>query len=147
MHMLRRRLGDQALACCTILCSRYRFKAMSTDDFRKMAAQYLPPGSPDPKLENFFDQWVESTGIPTLSLHEKISGRAPDVDLQLTLAQSDVGGETSIQVPIEVTYPGNTKKEVHWMRTSDEPVSQTLRLTRVPASVRIQRESVLAVVR
>ena len=41
---------------------RYEWKTISTEQFRELAAEYLPPHSPDPKLETFFEQWVYGTG-------------------------------------------------------------------------------------
>ena len=50
---------------------------MSVLRFRLLAAEFLPPKSADPKLESFFDQWVYSTGIPTLHMKYTLSGKAP----------------------------------------------------------------------
>ncbi len=42
--MLRRRLGDEKfLAFLRELCTRFRFKTISTEQFRELAAQYTPP--------------------------------------------------------------------------------------------------------
>ena len=64
--MLRRRMGDaRFMKLLGEMCRRFRNQVMSTEDFRKLAAEFLPIGSPDPQLEYFFDTWVYSTGEVT----------------------------------------------------------------------------------
>ncbi len=147
LHMLRLRMGDaQFLKFLGEICRRYRFASMTTDEFRELAAQYLPPKSPDPTLENFFDQWVEGTGIPTLKLDSKVTGKPPAVTVDLTLRQSDVADDVSILVPVEVIAAGGGK-QTYWMRTSDETAHLAVKLRRAPVSVRIAPESVLATIK
>ena len=69
MQMLRGRMGDQRfLALLAEISKRYDRKDITTEEFRLLAAEYLPPKSDDPKLESFFEQWVYGTGIPTIKL-------------------------------------------------------------------------------
>ena len=76
MHMLRRRMGDDRfLAMLADLRKEYQRKPLSTEDFRLLAARFLPPQSADPQLENFFDQWVYGTGIPALKLSYTVKGK------------------------------------------------------------------------
>ena len=49
--------------------------------------EFLPAGSPDPKLTDFFDQWVYDTGMPSLKMTYALAGRK----LTGTITQSDVG--------------------------------------------------------
>ena len=53
----------------TELRRRYEWKTIDTEQFRLLCAEFVPKGSPDPKLENFFDQWVYGTGIPGAEAH------------------------------------------------------------------------------
>jgi aminopeptidase N len=63
--MLRRQLGDATfLKMLGEVRRQAEWKTLDTDQFRRIAASFLPKGSRDSKLENFFDQWVYSTGIP-----------------------------------------------------------------------------------
>ena len=76
IHMLRRRLGDDRfLAMLGELRKRYQFRTMTTDDLRLTAAESLPAGSFDPRLEAFFEQWVYSTGIPALKMQYTVQGK------------------------------------------------------------------------
>ena len=76
MHMLRRRMGDERfLAMLADLRKEYERKPLSTEDFRLLAARFLPAQSADPQLENFFDQWVYGTGIPSLKLSYTVKGK------------------------------------------------------------------------
>jgi len=64
IHMLRRRLGDEKfLELLHEVCTRYRFKPLSTAQFREMAEKYMPPKSPDASLRGFFENWVYGTGV------------------------------------------------------------------------------------
>ncbi len=46
------------------LVRRYDRKEVTTEQFRGLAAEFLPPKSDDPQLELFFDQWVYGTACP-----------------------------------------------------------------------------------
>src|SRR5205807_4943168 len=48
LHMLRGRLGDDAfLKMLAEMANRYRFKPITTEQFHKLAAEFMPPYSPD----------------------------------------------------------------------------------------------------
>jgi hypothetical protein len=135
MHMLRRRLGDERfLAMLGELRSRYQYRSLSTEEFRRAAAGSLPPRSFDPTLESFFEQWVYSTGIPSLKLAHSVRGKAPQVRLTGTVTQSDVAGDFSTWVPVEIQLPRG-KPIVQWVRTSSEPTTFTVLLKQAPSRV------------
>jgi len=146
IHMLRRRMGDQRfLAMLGDLLKRYRQKTLSTEQFRALAAQFSPPGSPDPKLETFFENWVYSTGIPTLKMEYSVRGKAPALKLGITVSQSDVDESFSADVPVEVQVRG-AKPATYWVRTESDPVTVTVPLRVAPTSVLLDPAgSVLAV--
>jgi hypothetical protein len=135
IHMLRRRLGDQRfLEMLGELCRRYRFQGVSMEDFRALAAEYMPRDLPDPKLENFFDNWVYSTGVPTLKLSYSLKGRAPKLTLTGTVSQSGVADDFSVYVPVRIQFrkgPPVTR----WVQTDDESVNFTLSLRQAPQKV------------
>ena len=142
--MLRAQMGDERFfAMLGQLRRRYEWKSLSTEEFRQLAAEYLPSQSSDAQLEAFFDQWVYSTGIPTLTLSYEIQGRPPEVKLKGSVAQSDVDSEFSVQVPVEIQC-GHTR-EVKWMRTSSSPVPFTVTLPRAPTKVSLDTSNILAV--
>jgi hypothetical protein len=144
LHMLRGLTGDERfLAMLAELRHRYEWKTISTGQFQELAAEFLPPHSPDPKLETFFEQWVYGTGIPVLTLNYSVHGKAPAVKLTGTVTQSDVDSEFSIAVPLEIE--SGSKSQVKWVRTSDAPVAFAATVNQAPAKVSLDTSSVLAV--
>jgi aminopeptidase N len=111
-----------------------RYQPLSTEDFRQIAASFLPPRSEDPKLEAFFDQWVYGTGIPELKFEHTLQGRPPNVRFRATVTQSDVDEEFSAYVPVEIQLPGR-KTVTHWIRTASEPMPVTIQLKQAPVKV------------
>jgi len=123
LHMMRRRMGDdQFLRMLAELRKRYEWKTLSTEQFRAICAEFPPPKSPDPKLENFFDQWVYGTGIPSLKLTYSLKGRAPSWRVTGTVAQTGVDEDFSVLVPVEI-QAGRGRSVTQWVRTSSEPAS------------------------
>src|SRR5215831_13980956 len=91
MQMLRGRMGDERfLAMLGEVTRRFDRKEISTEQFRLVAAEFLPPKSDDPKLESFFGQWVYGTGIPTVKMSYSVKGAAPNVKVTGTVTASDV---------------------------------------------------------
>jgi hypothetical protein len=146
MHMLRRRMGDERfLSFLGELRRRFEWKSVDTESFRLLAAGFLPPKSPDPKLEAFFDQWVYSSGIPTLRMKYTLAGKAPALKLTVTVEQSGVDDEFSVAVPVEIQF-GKAKPVTRLVRTSSERAVFTVALRQAPAKVVLDPgNSVLAV--
>jgi aminopeptidase N len=117
LHMLRRKMGDERfMAMLRALSRRYQYKAISTDEFRRLAAEFMPPHTPDSNLVAFFDTWVYGTGIPVLKLNASVSGGK----VTGTVTQSGVPADFSTSIPIEVQ--SGRQKTLYWVVTSDEPV-------------------------
>jgi aminopeptidase N len=134
IHMLRRRLGDEKfLAMLAQLRRQYEWKSISTEQFRELAASFLPPKSPDPKLEAFFDEWVYGTGIPQLKMTWSLKGKAPALRVTGTLTQSDVPDDFIVPVPIEIQFAKG--KLVHWVQSADEPVAFSVAVRQAPTKV------------
>jgi hypothetical protein len=146
IHMLRMRMGDASFQkLLAEIVRRYRYKAITTEDFRMTAAEFMPPKSDDPKLENFFEQWVQGTGIPNLKVSYAVTGKAPKIKVKGTVTQSGVPDDFSVSVPVEAQLPGR-KPVVSWVRTSSEPVTFTLDLPRAPSKLLLAPgQAVLAV--
>jgi aminopeptidase N len=86
-HMLRGALGDETFfGLLTDLSKSFRLQELSSEQLRLAAAERLPPGYPDPNLRDFFEQWVEGTGIPRL----RVSFKHEDGALTGELIQSEV---------------------------------------------------------
>jgi hypothetical protein len=135
MQMLRGRMGDQRfLALLAEISKRYDRKDLTTEQFRLLAAEYLPPKSDDPKLESFFEQWVYGTGIPTVKLTWAVKGAAPAVRLTGTVTQSGVDGDFTAAVPVEIVIAkGRTMTQ--WVRSAEVPVTFTVALKAAPLKV------------
>jgi hypothetical protein len=135
MQMLRRRMGDERfLALLQELTKRYDHREITTDEFRQAAAVHLPPHTDDPKLETFFEQWVNGTGIPSLKLSYALKGKAPQLRLVGTLKQSEVEPDFSTLVPVEIEVArGQTITQ--WVRTGGDAVTFTVPLTQAPLKV------------
>jgi aminopeptidase N len=135
LHMLRRRMGDERfLEMLGQLRKRYQFRPVTNEQFRKLAVEFLPPKSPDPQLEGFFEQYVFSTGVPSLKLNFTVRGKAPNLVVSGTVTQSEVDEDFSAHVPIEIQF-GRAKPVVHWVRTSSEPVPFKVAVRRAPSRV------------
>ncbi len=140
MHMLRRRLGDDRfLKMLAELRRRYEFRTITTEQFRALAAEFMPPRSPSEAINSFFDNWVYSTGIPKLKLQSSIKG----LRVSGTVAQSGVDSDFSAEVPVEIQFAKGAPQTV-WVRTSSEPVSFSVAVKQAPLRVSLPAYSVLA---
>jgi hypothetical protein len=106
IHMLRRRMGDAAfLKMLAELRRRYEFRTITTEGFRSLCAEFLPSSSGDSKLNDFFDQWVYDTGMPTLKLTYTLTGTR----LTGTITQTDAPDDFTVTIPVEIrTSAGKT---------------------------------------
>jgi hypothetical protein len=135
MHMLRKRLGDAAfLGLVGDLLKGNRHAAISTEQFRQLAARTIDPKSPDPKLEGFFESWVNSTGVPGLTVASSLKGKAPALKLTITLKQSGVEETFSTLVPVEIQMARGQSRTI-WLETGAAPVSETITLRSAPSRV------------
>ena len=135
MQMLRGRLGDDRfLALLAEIMKRYDHKDITTEQFRLLAAEFLPAKSDDPKLESFFEQWVYGTGIPTMKLSWTVKGVAPDLRLRGTVTQSGVNKDFTATVPVEIVI-AKGRTMTHWVRSADVPVTFTVALKAAPLKV------------
>jgi aminopeptidase N len=98
-HMLQERMGRDAYRRMLRQIARdFLNKPISNDEFRQIAAKFLPPGEADPSLELFFDTWVYGTGVPHLTI---VAGK--EKSKGLTLQQSGVPDDFAVDVPVCIT--------------------------------------------
>jgi aminopeptidase N len=143
MHMLRRRLGDERfLKMLAELRRRYEFKVVSTDDFRSLAKEFVPPKTAPGAIDTLFENWVYSTGIPSLKVKYSVSGAAPSLKLTGTVTQSGVDDDFSIDAPVEIQFAKGAAQTI-WVRTSSEPASFSATLKQAPQHV-VVSDGVLA---
>ena len=135
IQMLRQRMGDERFfSLLAELSKRYERKEVTTEQFRQLAAEFMPKGSDDPKLESFFEQWIYGTGIPSLKLSYAVKGTAPSVRLVGTVTQSGVDDDFTAQVPVEIKLAAG-KTITHWVRSSKDPGTFTIALKQAPLKV------------
>lgn len=143
VHMLRVRMGDAAfLKMLGAAAQRKRHGRISTEEFREIAAEFLPKGSDDAQLEGFFEQWVYGTGIPSLKLTAATRGKAPKVRVTGSIQQSGVDEDFSIAAPVELQLPGK-RTATKWVRTSSEGVTFTADVAQAPVKIAIDPYAVL----
>ena len=146
LHMLRKRLGtERFLKVLAEFRRQYQFRAAGTADLLEVVKKSLPPGISPESMEAFFDNWVYSTGIPTLRVHYSVKGKAPLWKVTGTVEQSAVDQDFSVEIPVEIQFAKGATQTV-WVRTSNEPASFSATLKQPPLRVAIPAGvSVLAV--
>ena len=138
--MLRRRLGDDRfLKMLAELRRRYQFRVITTEEFRALATEFLPPHTPSDTMDAFFDNWVYATGIPKLKLQSSIKG----FRVSGTVTQSGVDNDFSVEVPVEIQFAKGAPQTV-WVRTSSDPVPFSVTVKQSPVRVSLSPYSVLA---
>jgi hypothetical protein len=136
IHMIRRRMGDaNFLKMLAELRRRYETQTVTTEQFRELCAEFLPKGSRDPKLTDFFDQWVYDTGMPSLKLTYAVSGRK----LTGTITQSEVRGDFTVTVPVEIRV-GAGKPIMKMVTTGSEPAKFSVEVAGPGAKVTLDPE-------
>lgn len=136
LHMLRRRIGDEAFfKVLGEFARRYRFQHATVSQFRELVAAAAPKDFVEP----FFEHWVENTGIPSFTMqHQFKAGK-----LAITVTQSGVDEKTTFQVPVEVQALARGKSQIHWITTGNDPTTLTLAMRTAPAKVALDPESSL----
>jgi hypothetical protein len=135
LHMLRKRLGDERfLGMLAEMAKTFNRKEITTDQFRLLAARFMPPGAPDPALETFFQNWVYATGIPVLQLQSSTKGKGQSYTVTGTVTQSGVDDEFTVWAPVEIQFRSG-KPLVHWVKTDSDPVRFSVTLKQAPLRV------------
>ena len=146
LHMLRKRLGkERFLKVLAELRREYEFRAAGTADLLDLVKKSLPPGVSADSMDAFFDNWVYSTGIPTLRVKYSVKGKSPSWKISGTVEQSSVDDNFSVDIPVEIQFAKGAAQTV-WIRTSSDPVPFSATLKQPPVRVDIPAGvSVLAV--
>ena len=118
LHMLRRRMGDQAFfSALREICINFEAKPFSTSDFQAVAVKHLPKQIGDSKLEDFFEHWVNGTGIPELELKWKLQGKGTALKVVGSIHQKNVEETFTTLVPMEIQFARGVKSRIEWIRT------------------------------
>ena len=104
-HMLRSQLGDELfIEGLQALYSEYKYKRTSFEDIERLFSSLSGRD-----LSLFFDQWVNRTGAPELSIsvEEATNNRA-----RITFAQTHFDGPYLITVPVAIFYDGQEEPQL-----------------------------------
>jgi aminopeptidase N len=144
LHMLRKRMGtERFLKVLAGLRRQYEFRAAGTADLLDLVKKSVPPGVSQESMEAFFDNWVYSTGIPTLRVKYSVKGKALSWKISGTVEQSSVDDNFSVDIPVEIQFAKSASQTV-WVRTSSGATSFSATLKQPPTRVNIPSAGVLA---
>jgi len=145
LHMLRQRMGrDRFVKVLAELRRKFEYGAVGTADLIELVKQSAPSTFPAESIEAFFDNWVYSTGIPTLQLRYSVRGKAPALRISGTVEQSGVDQNFSAEVPVQIQFAKGAPQTL-WVRTSNEPASFSATLKQAPLKLDIPSGAVLAI--
>jgi len=128
-HMLRRQLGDEDFS--TALARFYRQKRGHQASFRDLQKSFETTAKVE--LDAFFDQWLQRTGAPSLSVTvDRVRRDGDGYVVEATLNQNQAGQPFSARVPVVLD-------------TRSARVTETLEVSEAatPFSLRVPEEPVL----
>jgi hypothetical protein len=144
IHMLRKRMGDERfLAMLAAIRKEYEFRPMSTEEFNTAIKKAMPAKSSTEWVDSFFDNWVFSTGVPSLKLKYSTRGTAPALRVSGTVTHGDVDDDFSADVPVEISFAKGAPQIV-WVRSSAEGTSFNVAVKQPPVKVAIAPLGTLA---
>jgi Peptidase family M1 domain len=106
MHMLAQRLGDEGFLKMQLrLLHDFADRPLTNEEFRKVAADFVPTGQADKNLSSFFDTWIYGTGIPKLEI------KGQDITV------SAVDDDFTADLPLHCRAKGGPDR-MRWVRVS-----------------------------
>ena len=137
MHMLRGLMGDGSFFdFLRSLCEEFRLRPISTAEFRGQAARFVPEGTADRDLREFFDQWVYGTGIPTLALDYDVTSSGRGFLVKGRLKQSDVAESASVLVAVEAMAVDGLQHKLR-IATEGSVTEFTFKTGKKPTEIRL----------
>jgi aminopeptidase N len=117
-HQLRMKVGDAAfIAGLRYFYRDNIFKRASYDDLQSsmLLATHLD-------LDDFFKQWTQRAGAPSLVLESAVAKQLPDGNYKITatINQTQSGAAYKLWVPITVTQVGDPKPLVFWRSMAEK---------------------------
>jgi aminopeptidase N len=98
--------------------------------------EYLPPKVSKSDADLFFDNWVYSTGIPSLKMSYAVKGAAPQWKISGTIEQSGVDNDFTVKVPVEIQF-AKSPSQIVWVETSDETATFSATVKEPPVKVTV----------
>jgi len=106
MQMLSQRLGEEGFLKMQLrLLHDFADRPITNEEFRKVAADFVPAGEPDKTLSSFFETWVYGTGIP------RLAKTAQDI------TASGVDDDFTADLPLHCHAKGSPG-QIRWVRIS-----------------------------
>ncbi|MFC2114776.1 M1 family metallopeptidase, partial [Bacteroidota bacterium] len=107
-HMLRTEYGDEAfLKAWQHFYTNNKFKAASWDDIRQ-SFEYASGAD----LTAYFDQWINRTGAPEISLSDVLVKSADKFNLSFKLSQVQPEDAFSIIIPVAIYLEGENEARI-----------------------------------
>lgn len=127
-HMLRQELGDEVFV--EGLRHVYRTHRFQRASFADLAQRFMDVSGRD--LHGFFQQWLQRTGAPSLSMQVIREG----ADSARVLVRQETDGEAyRLTIPVVLTFPGETRVESFHLETTQGQLS-------IPQASQLQRVDV-----
>jgi hypothetical protein len=140
IHMLRKRMGDEAFArVLQQLVHNFRQKTVTAAEFRQLCSAAMPKDAADRDLEGFFDQWVNSTGIPAIQLKSAVKKSGGSWIVTGILEQTEVEDDFQTEVPVSVVMADGSHVE-RWIKTSADTATFQILVRSQPARVVLDPE-------
>jgi hypothetical protein len=137
LHMLRSRMGDVNFRKMLFeLCRRHRQKPISTDQFRELCVEFLPPKTADPKLTGFFETWVYGTGIPELRVTHAVAPQGAGFRVSGAVTQAKVPEDFGVDVPVEIQFAKGAPV-VQWVKSASDGTRFAVNVPQRPLRVAI----------
>jgi hypothetical protein len=125
MHMLRRRMGDEAfLRALRAMLAENKLVSLDSAHFREILLRHLPKDMDASALDAFLETWVQATGIPQMELRlppvkSAAAARAGTSAVSGTILLRGAPEDAVYEVPLELRL-ANGKTQVRWVRVAGE---------------------------
>lgn len=147
MHMLRMMMMDLEtrsdslfIAMMRDFYQTYLYQSASTEDFRKTVEKHS-----DQDMQWFFNQWIDSVGVPTYKYSYKIDELSDGkYSLKLRVRQEEVSADFQMPVLLKIEFGKNAERLERLLVTGTQSDFEFLDLDRKPKDIQFNAlESVL----
>lgn len=133
LHMLRRRLGDEAFfRAVAVYVDRFKGRTAETDDFRKVLEEVSGES-----LERFFDQWCYRPGVPRLRVRTAWDSAAGELRIDAEQTQNIDGRNPAFAFDLPVLVRVRNAGEWHRLRVDSRTATLAVPLPAEPEMVAI----------
>jgi hypothetical protein len=136
-HMLRQEIGDaHFMAGLQAFYRDHRFHTASFDDLQDSFEE-----ASNRSLNDFFAQWTERTGAPSLALRDvRVQPAGEEFILTATIEQTQEGPVYRLNVPIQVTLKGEQNPRRAGIPVSQRHTPLRMKLSRQPVRMQLDAQ-------